>query len=196
MASPTAPEDTRHARFLDLCLLYGDFNRPLFLRAFLHSFVESSSPAELEALRRAIRDRAKSLKRGGKEGRPRAERDWKWIRAAAQLVWQREILDWPWPKIAAAAGLKPTKPNLRTLEFRRDRYALLIWQALPGGANDPHKLRRMLDAKPIQRLLRSSLALPFDTHPEECKKIALKLALRGLHLAASLLDSQLSTANC
>jgi len=191
MASPTTQEDPRHARFLDLCLLYGDFNRPLFLRAILHSFVESAGPAELETLRRAIRDRAESLRRRDKGGRPRAERDWKWIRAAAQLVWQREILDWPWPKIAAAAGLKPTRPNFRTLEFRRDRYALLVWQALPGRSDRPGKLRRMLDAKPIQRLLRSRLALPFDTHPKECKKLVLKLAPRGLHLAADLFDHNL-----
>jgi hypothetical protein len=189
--APTSEEDSRHAQFLNLCLLYGDFNRPVFLEAILRWFVDSASPAELAALRRAIRDRAKSPTHTGKKGRPPADLNWKWICQAAQLVWQREILHWTWRKVAAAAGLKPTKPNFRTLQLRRDRYALLVWgttAAVGSRDNQPVSLARALEAKSFQRIFRSRLALPFNSHPEESKRIVLALAPRGLHLAANLLS--------
>ena len=185
MTSPTTEEDPRHARFLDLCLLYGDFNRPVFLEAILRWFVESADAKELAALRRAIRDRANALKRYGKRGRPLAEHHPDWIRRSLQIVWQREILHWPWRKIAAAAGLKFTKNNIRTLQNRCDRYALLVWHTLPDHAGRPHALARLLDSKSIQRVLRSRLSLPFGTHPEESKRLVRTLVDRGLHVAAS-----------
>src|SRR5208282_4414890 len=112
--------------------------------------------------------------------------DQDWIRRSLQILWQREILHWPWRKIAAAAGLKPTRPNIRTLRRRCDLYALLVWRATPGRGDDPKALSRMLEAKPIQRWCRSHLGLPFDTHPEECKRLVRSRADRGLHLAAKL----------
>ncbi|HKO03794.1 MAG TPA: hypothetical protein VJW51_03550, partial [Candidatus Acidoferrales bacterium] len=119
-----------HATLHDLCLAYGDFNRPVFLEAILRWFVDSADPKELAALRRAIRDRAKVLTHGGKGGRPRAEHDPNWLRRSAQLAWQKDILHWTWPKIAATAGIKPTLANIRTLQNRRDRFALLVWRAI------------------------------------------------------------------
>jgi len=188
MAAPTTDEDPRHARFLDLCLLYGDFNRPVFLEAILQSFIESASPSELKSLRHAIRDRENALRRSGKKGRPRAEHDWDWIRHSAQLAWQKEILHWSWRRIATAAGMKPTKPNIRTLHNRLDRYAALIWKTTPGPSSEPEVLAETLQARHIQRLCRSRTALPFDTHPEECKRIVLKLAPRGKAVVASELN--------
>ena len=176
MSSPTRAPDFRHAQFLDLCLLYGDFNRHLFLKAILQSFVDSASPAELKTLRRAIHDRANTMKRNTRKGRPRAEQDPHWIRRSLQIVWQKEILHWPWRRIAAAAGLKFTKANVRTLQIRRDLYAQLVHHALPPFPDQPHALARLLDSKPIQRALRSRLFLPFDSHPEECRRIVLALA--------------------
>jgi hypothetical protein len=190
MAPPTSEEDPRHAPFLNHCLLYADFNRPVLLNAILRWFVESADANELKRLRHAIRDRAKALRRPGKKGRPRAEHTLKWISASARLVWQREILHWPWPKIAAAAGLKPTKPNLRTLQNRRDHYAMLVWRAasrLTSRADQPEVLSKMLDSTRNQRWFRSQLGLPFDTHPEECRKIVLALIPRGLAVEANQL---------
>jgi hypothetical protein len=187
MASPTDDDNPRHTQFLDLCLLYGDFNRPVFLEAILRSFVESAGPKELAALRRALRDRANALKRYGKRGRPSAEHDPDWIRRSLQIVWQREILHWPWRKIAASAGLKPTRPSIRTLQLRRDLYALLVWHALPTRADRPQALKRLLESKPIQRMLRSHLSLPFDSHPQECTSIVRALVPRGLYFGASRL---------
>jgi hypothetical protein len=173
-----------HEAFLDLCLLYSNFNRPVFLEAVLNSFVDSASPAEMKTLRRAIRDRASALRRTRKKGRPRAAESWEWIRSTMKLVWHREIDGWSWPRIASSAGLKPTKSNLTTLHNRRDYYAMLIWQTIPAPRGGPKGLNKLLDAKPIQRLLRSKLALPFDTHPQQSKKLVLKLLRRGLELSS------------
>ena len=54
-----------HATLHDLCLVYGDFNRPAFLEAFPRWLLDSADVGELAALRRALRDRAKALSRGG-----------------------------------------------------------------------------------------------------------------------------------
>lgn len=188
MIARTTEEDPSHARFLDLCFLYSDFNRPVFLEAILHCFIESAGPSELKSLRRGIRDREKALPRNGRKGRPRAEHDWNWIRRSARLAWQREILHWSWSGIAAAAGMKPTKPNIRTLHNRLDRYAVLVWKATPGPSSEPDVLAKTLQARHIQLLFRSRTALPFDTHPEECRKIVLKLAPRGKEVVANELD--------
>jgi len=181
----SSEDNPRHAQFLDLCSLYGDFNRLAFLDAILRWFVESANPGELRALRRAIRDRAKALRRSRKKGRPRAEESWDWIRSALKLVWDHDIKGQSWREIALAVGLKPTRPNLRTLQVRRDLFALLLWEAIPGKASDQAALNKLLDDKRVRRLLSSSLSLPFDTHPEACKKIVLTLAPRGLALEAS-----------
>jgi hypothetical protein len=173
-----------HEAFLDLCLLDADFNRPIYLDAFLKWFLPSASPAELKALRRAIRDRARALRQTHKKGRPHAVESWQWIRSSLKLVWHREIDGWSWPRIAAAAGLKPTKANLSTLHNRRDYYATLIWQALPAPRGGLKALKKLLDARSIQRLLRSKLAIPFNTHPQQCKRLVLKLAPRGLELSS------------
>jgi len=189
MPSPKNQEDSRHSPFLDLCLLYGDFNRPVFLDAILHWFLESASPAELKSLRRAIRDRARSLHRSSKPGRPRGAHDRLWIRSSTQLVWRREILRWPWRKIATASSLEPTKENIRTLRNRRDQYAILVWNAAMGAGAHTHKpetLRRLLKALRIRRWFRSRLALPFAEYPEECRRIVLALAPRGAKVAAKL----------
>jgi len=174
------PDD--HQPFLDLFLLYADFNRPLLLETFLESFLASASPSELKTLRRAIHDRAIALRQSRKKGRPRAEKSWAWICSALRLVWRREIDGWSWPRLAAAAGLKPTKPNIRTLRNRYNHYTALIAQTLQRLNPAPEALNKLLDAEPIQRLLQSKLALPFDTHPQECKRLVLKLLPRGLEI--------------
>ena len=187
MAASTFADDPRHSEFLDLCLFYGDFNRPVFLEAIRHWFIESASPAELESLRRAIRNRATSLRQRLKKGRPRAEQSRAWISSALKLVWMRDIEGQSWRQIALAAGLKPTRPNLRTLQVRRDLFAVLVRKALPPRTDDPAHLDKLLDNKRVQLLLRSRLALPFLTHPGESRKIVQVLVSRGLTLEAARL---------
>jgi plasmid stabilization system protein ParE len=177
-----------HKSFPDLCLLYGDFNRPVFLRAIREYFIASASPSELKSLRRVIRDRAASLRCNPAKGRPRAERDPDWMRRSAQLAWLREIGRKSWRQIASAMGIKPTSDNIRTLQKRRDHYAMLVWQALPGRIGRSESLSRILKNRSLHRLLQSRLALPFDTHPQECKKIVRALSARGLEVAANELS--------
>jgi hypothetical protein len=160
-----------------------EMRRSVFLEA-LAWISSSATPAQLQALRRAIVHRLKSLKHTAK-GRPRAEESRQWREATAKLVWQREVEGWPWPQVAEAAGLKPTKPNLRTLQNRRDHYALLLWKQLPAAADDAQSLRRLLESKRLQRQLQSCLALPFNQHPAKCRQLVLKLAPIGLRAAAN-----------
>jgi len=179
MTSPATDEHPGRSHFLDLCILYGDFNRPVFLAAFLQSFLGSASPDELKSLRRAIRDRGKALRRNRSKGRPRTGQSWNWICSTLKLIWEHDINRRSWREIASAAGIKSTEHTTRAFQKRRDHYAMLIWEALPGRIEQPGELGRMLNSRPVQRLLRSRLALPFDTHPQECRKIVLALAPRG-----------------
>ncbi len=85
--------------------------------------------------------------------------------------------------------MKPTRSTVRTLQNRRlrrlpDEHGVVV----EGRGHDPKAPGAMLEAKPIQLLFRSRVAPPFDTRPEECKKIVMKLAPRGLHVAAPRLS--------
>jgi len=180
MTVSSPEDDSCHSEFLNLCLFYGDFNRPAFLEAIRHWFIESASAAELKSLRSAIRDRAAALRRQHKKGRPRAEQSPAWISSTLKLVWMHDVEGKSWRKIASAIGLRPTDDNLRTLRNRRDHYAMLVWREVAGRGGGPEALSGMLESKHFQRLLRSKLALPFDSHPAECKKLVLAIAPRGL----------------
>ena len=84
---------------------------------------------------------------------------------------------------------------MRTLQQRRERYALLVWQALPGRLDRPESLSKRLESRSLHRLLQSRLALPFDTHPQECKKIVRALSARGLEVAANQLGTLVNRSN-
>jgi hypothetical protein len=119
-----------------------------------------------------------------KRGRPRAHSDWDWIAKARRAAWQRHVLGWNWMKIVEHAGLRPSKENWqgveRILRRRVDQYAALLWNAIPLGARGPAGIReRSLDDRTTQYYLRDRAGLPFDSHPEQCKKLVLKLARRG-----------------
>jgi hypothetical protein len=124
-----------------------------------------------------------------KRGRPRAHSDWDWIAKAGREAWQRHVLGWTWRKIAEHAGLRPSKENWqggeRILRRRVDQYAALVWNAIPLAARGPAGLREgSLDDRKTQYCLRDKAGLPFDSHPDHCKKLVLKLALRGQKIHA------------
>ena len=174
--------------------LLSNLNRPAFLESILESFLPSASPAELKSLRRAIRDRQLSLRHSRPKGRPRAEQDSTWIRSTLKIIWLHEIGRKSWRQIASAIGLKPSLNAIRTLQQRRDHYALLLWTALPPAKSPAHPreaLSRLLASKSLQRFLHSRLALPFHTHPAESKRLVLSLFSRGLDVAASQLSRPL-----
>jgi hypothetical protein len=175
-------DEVRDGHFRDLCVLYGDFNRQVFLEEVL-DFLRGADKQELISMRKRIRARTKQLQKGKRRGRPRGQDDLNWRGQALKQVWQREILGWTWPKIASAVGMKPTKPNIRTLQRRRQEVAAMIWAKLPAYTDLPD-LKGLLSQADIQTLLRFEVGLPFKTHPEQCQKLVLKLARLGLKVAA------------
>jgi len=194
-AIPRDPEseallEARHGQFRDLCMRYGDFNRPIFLEEVLN-FLRGADEQELISIREGIRRQAKQLRIAGKRGRPRGQDDPNWRGKALKQVWQREILGWTWPKIASAAGMNPTDPNIRTLQRRRDEVAAMIWGKLPPytGLQD---LERILSQEDVQTLLHFEFGLPFKKNPQECRKLILKLAPVGQRVAGTSLERSVS----
>jgi len=125
----------------------------------------------------------------GNKGRPRADRDSDWIAKAGRLAWQRHVRAWSWRKIAEHAGFRPLDGDWKTIErtLRRwvDQYAALVWSAIPLRARGPEGLREgCLDDAATQYCLRDKALLPFNLHPEPCKKLVLKLAPRGQRVHA------------
>jgi hypothetical protein len=177
-----------HANFRDLCMLYGDFNRPVFLEEilrFLSSWI--ASRGEIEAIRDALRKSEKRIKerQRAKRGRPHAWDNEGWIQKAMTAAFRRRVLDWSWPRVTESMGLEPTRPNIRTIQRRELRFAELIFEAIPpSGAweNGQYGIELrpgILDHKPVQQWIRSKTGLPFDDRPEECKKMVLALAPLG-----------------
>ena len=177
-----------HAHFRDLCMVYGDFNRPVFLEEILR-FLSSwaTSRGEIEAIRSALRKGEKRIKerQRAKRGRPRAWDNEGWIQKAMTAAFRRRVLDWSWPKVTESMGLEPTRPNIRTIQRRELRFAELIFDAIPqsGAWEDGQygiKLRSgILDHKPVQRWIMIKPGLPFDDRAEECKQMVLALAPLG-----------------
>ena len=176
-------EDGHHGSFRDLCLVYSDFNRPVFLEAIQDWFIRSANKEELKALREAISIRASNLRKagGGNRGRPRGRDDAEWLGKAKQEAYWRHVLGLTWPQVAAKAGLLPTKPNLRTLQRRQDQLAAIVWSACRqfDSGIDQERLKRHLERAPFQQWLRGKAGLPFRDLPEVCKKIVLGLVPRG-----------------
>src|ERR1700678_3848901 len=109
-------KDFNHVSFRSDCMLYGDFNRPVFLEEILR-FISSAatSKAELGAIRKAVLTRTKRLE-SSPRGRPRAWDDEAWIQRATAAAYRRHVLGLSWPEVARAAKIQPTKPNVRTLQ--------------------------------------------------------------------------------
>ena len=179
-------DDSRHDAFRDLCTLYLDFNRPVFIDE-IEGFIRCANKGELERLRKIIAGRAADLRRGGKKGRPRALDSPAWLRKALKETWQKQVFGWSWAKIATDQGIKNPVDYKRTLQRRRDMLAAQIWRVLPPGCNDDGKLLEVLKSRRFQDHLRLEVGLPFRSNPAECKKIVLALAPRGLDAQVSIL---------
>lgn len=184
-----------HGPFRDLCMLYGDFNRPVFLQEILSWFVRSAGKTELATLRKAVALRSATLRRGGKRGRPRARDDSGWLVNAKTSAWLRIVKGRTWKSIAESEGLKPNRSNIRTIERtltrRQDDYSVIIWEAAVHAdvwryADVESNLRRLTEALNAPRFrqwlwAKAGLFGPGSDNEwiEGCKKIALTLAPRG-----------------
>jgi len=186
-----------HDHFRDLCVIYGDFHRAVFLEQILH-FVAFARKQELDEIRKVVQERAKGLRAGGKRGRPSAQDDEELSYQARRVAWQHHVEGMTWRQIAEAAGIRVTSQNIkqvtRTLQRREDYLAAKISHAVPpsyvvqDGEKQGDLKPGILDHKPLQQILWSRVALPFRTHPDECKKIVRALWPRASEAAFRELD--------
>lgn len=180
-----------HAYFRDVCVACIDFPhlRPVFLKQIL-CFIRGANKHELAAIGESVPKRAKSPELLKKRGRPGAEDD-SVAYKARKVAWHRYIDGWDWKKIAEAVEMPVTETNKQhegnsgtvrwTLRRLEGYLAARIWEAVPQSyvvhkVGQPDELRpRALEHKPLQQILWSRAALPFRTHPQECKKIVTAL---------------------
>jgi len=170
--------------FRETCGLLIDFGREVFLEEIEH-FIWSASKEELAKLRERIAARTKNLKaHRGKPGRPSSHSDEKQRGRNYRVACRFHSMGWEWPRIAQAEGLKPTKPNIRTVKRWRDDYAAVVWDALVDALGNYHDItpERITEAlkNPTRRnWLQNRAGLPFREYPQECEAIVVVLAPIG-----------------
>jgi len=174
-------DDDSHAKFRELCMLYGDFSRAVFLEEILN-FISSfgATKAELSAIRTVVQKRTRRLAKRPLRGRPRAGEDREWMQRAVAAAYRKHVLGWSWSRVTEAMGMKPTKPNIRTVQRQIEQVAEIIADAIPAewwetvvvSGRYGRKLRDgALDSRKLRLWLISKTGLRFDTRPEECKKL-------------------------
>jgi hypothetical protein len=185
-----------HGPFRNMCLVYGDFYRSVFLQEIINWFIRSASGTELTALRKAMTSRSDTLPKRGKRGRPRARDDSQWLVAVKTDAWRRIVEGRTWKSIAECEGLKPSRADIRTIERtrsrRQDEYAAIIWSASVhadvwrSADMVESNLRRLSDAMNTPRFrqwlwVKAALFGPSSDNEwvEGCKKIVLTLTPRG-----------------
>ena len=125
---------TNHSRGeTELSMAYGDLHRSASRLQEILRFISSSktNSTELAAIRKAVQKQANQLRLRGRRGRPRAWDSIDWIQKAMTAAFRKRVLGWSWPKVTESMGLKPTKPNIRTLQRREIKFAEFIWNAMP-----------------------------------------------------------------
>jgi hypothetical protein len=66
--------------------------------------------------------------------------------------------------------------------------AAKIWRLLPPGCEGGKALEKFLQYRGNQDLLRWETGLPFNSKPDECRRIVLKLAPRGLDAEVAIVE--------
>lgn len=184
-----------HGPFRNLCVLYGDFHRPVFLEEFLTWFIRNATKAELSVLRKAVSARSSEIGKGGKKGRPRAQESKDWLVSAKTATWHRIVDSWTWRRIAESEGLKPSSENIRTIERtlsrRQDQYAAIIWNAcswvgvwrVGDVETNLTRIKSALDSARFRQWLWIKAGLFGPSADGDwvngCKKIVLALVFRG-----------------
>ncbi len=162
-------------------MMYGDFNRPVFLEEILN-FISGfgATKAELSAIRTAVQKRTKQPAKRPQRGRPRAAESDAWMQKAITAAFRKRVLGWSWSRVTASIGMKPTKPNIRTVQRREAHFAAFIADSIPAewwetriltGRYQKTLREGALDSRKLRLWLLSQTGLPFDIRPEECKKL-------------------------
>jgi len=177
-----SPNADPHAKFRELCILYGDFNRGVFLEEILNFIAGfGATKTELSAIRTAVQKRTRRLAKRPQRGRPRAGESDAWMQKALTAVYRKRVLGWSWSRVTESSGMKPTKPNIRTVQRQSEQVAEIIADAIPAewwetvvvSGRYGRKLREgALDSRKLRLWLISKTGLRFDTRPEECKNVA------------------------
>ena len=160
--------------------MYGDFNRAVFLEEILNFIAGfGATKAELSAIRAAVQKRTKRLAQRPQRERPRAAESDSWMQKAITGAFRKRMLGWSWSRVTESMGMKPTKPNVRTVQRREQQFAELImdeiypewWETTIVDGRYGRKLKDgALDSQKVRMWLMKKANLPFDTRPEECKK--------------------------
>jgi hypothetical protein len=173
--------------------VYRHFHRPVLIQEILR-FIDASDPAEMSAIRGAIQSRTKAYRGHRKKGRPAAEKDPEFKRLALTQAWQTHVLGWDWKRVVGAEGRSATKTSHRTLQRRLDKLAGILYDTLPVWAKGHEvkgykclPLEEALADPRIQQTIRMKIELPFDSHPDECRKIVFGLARRGHDASEAIL---------
>ena len=162
-------------------MMYGDFNRAVFLEEILN-FISGfgATKAELSAIRTAVQKRTKQLAKRSQRGRPRAAESDAWMQKAITAAFRKRVLGWSWSRVTESMGMRPTKPNIRTVQRRIAQLAEAIADSIPAewwetrilaGRYQKTLREGALDSRKLRLCLLSQTGLPFDIRPEECRKL-------------------------
>jgi len=161
--------------FEEQCLIYGGCHREEFLNQILRRFISSANKAEVAAIQKAVRSRAKSLRGGGKPGRPHGH-GLNWLRQSLQQARQKYVLRWSWSKIGKDAGKRVNDANRKQVAWTLKRRVLKLadW-LLPQIPRPPEGLENALENRYVLVNLSNLMGFP----PEECRTIAPWACRRG-----------------
>lgn len=176
-----------HGSFKGLFTMCGDFGnlRPVAQEQTI-LFITEANHAELAAIRKAVAAREK---RGwhSHRGRPGIFKENDLSARALRAVWMRYVERKKQGDISQALGMPDNSPDAKGTSVRRleDYLAAMIykafrpeWQVHVGLGLEQYEYDikpGILDDKTVQTYLQSQTGLPFNSHPEECKRIVTNL---------------------
>jgi len=150
-------------------------------------FVSSASTVQLKAIEKMIARRKTELGRpSNRRGRPREEKNPKWIAKALSVAWRRHVERLSWGKIADAEEMPRGKTSKRTLSRQRDDFAEVIYLRLRGFGITEDSLKESLRAPKIWIDLQNKFRLPFGSWTVETVELVCELFPIGSQLKRSV----------
>ena len=115
---------------------------------------------------------------------------------ALRVAWMRHVDGRTLRQITHAFPLYWHDEKFKTFRNLEGYLAAAIWRAIPSNyvrqsANGREIAPGALDSMPLQKLIRWHTGLPFDSHPEESKRIVQALWPRGLAATWKQLEKRL-----
>jgi len=190
VAEEFARDWKQHRWFRTVCMTLGDFpaKRPLFLTEIL-TFIRDARRDELAKIRKAVAEQRKTKTR--QRGRPGVRKDERIMTTALRVAWMRHVEGRTWQQITHAFPQYGHDEKFKTLRNLEGYLAAAIWRTIPSNyTRQSAKGREIapgaLDSRPLQRWIRWHTGLPFDSHPEESKRIVQALWPHGFAVVSKL----------